>query len=96
MTGKGLSTIGPLDLASLNDDNFVITIVFPHSTAKNYPMAVAIAELSDVNKIGEIAGKKFHLASFSKSLINFQELQTYVIWCMELLAFKPLLTVSWL
>ncbi|EMG1267358.1 MULTISPECIES: hypothetical protein [Citrobacter freundii complex] len=67
MTGKGLSTIGPLELASLNDDNFVITIVFPHSTAKNYPMAVAIAELSDVNKIGEIAGKKFHLASFSKT-----------------------------
>lgn len=66
MAGKGLANLGRLDLSTLRDQSLVVTIIFPRSTAKNYPMAVAMAELSDVYKIGVLADKQYHLASFSK------------------------------
>lgn len=65
MAGKGLAELRKLDLSSLNDGKLVVSVIFPKSTAKNYPMAVAIAELSSVYKIGVLADKQFHLASFT-------------------------------
>ncbi|WP_250601949.1 hypothetical protein [Serratia marcescens] len=59
-------TVSPLNMESIKDSDTVITVIFPKSTAKNYPMAVAVAMLSDHYSVGALAGKEFHLASYSK------------------------------
>lgn len=66
MAGKNLSALGKLDLAPIKDASTVITIIFPKSTAKNYPMAAAMSELADQYRLGILADKQYHLASFSK------------------------------
>ncbi|ELY2536542.1 hypothetical protein SMB94_003930 [Cronobacter sakazakii] len=66
MAGKGLTNLGRLDLTPLKNSEIVITIIFPKSTAKAYPMAVALSELADQYRLGILADKQYHLASFSK------------------------------